>query len=369
MPHDLLSRVSFRERVSLRDGYKCVICGIKGYSHPDFSGTCPVLRKCGLAGVSLDAHHILERRLWDDGGYYLDNGATLCDVQKKGTSSCHLLAEQTLISCETIRQATGITVALLPAHFYRDAVYDKWGNILNPNGTRTPGELFGDESIRKVLRAGGVMGQFGEYIKYPRTYHLPWSPGKTDDDRTMENTSAFEGRRVIVTEKMDGENTTMYRNYIHARSIDSSGHPSREWVKNYHSKIAWNIPEGWRFCGENMYAQHTLGYDKLPSYFLLFSIWDESNSCLGWDETVEYAAVLNIQMVPILYDGIWSEKLVRGFEKTIDLSAHEGYVVRLAENFHYGAFRRSVAKYVRAAHVGTGHNWMSRIVVRNHTLS
>jgi hypothetical protein len=75
----LLSRDEFREGVFKRDKYKCVCCKAEGQ----------------------DAHHIIERRLFPDGGYYLGNGATLC-------GDCHLKAEQTLISCEEIRQVAGI---------------------------------------------------------------------------------------------------------------------------------------------------------------------------------------------------------------------------------------------------------------------
>ena len=123
-----------------------------------------------------------------------------------------------------------------------------------PNGSRIKGELFGDESVQKVLRDGAVAGQFQKYVKYPRTYHLPWSPGATDDDRVLtdeELEANFVGRMVVVTEKMDGENTTMYNDYIHARSLDSASHPSREWVKNLHAQIQWQIPDGWRICGES----------------------------------------------------------------------------------------------------------------------
>ncbi len=42
-------------------------------------------------------------------------------------------------------------------------------------------------------------------IKYPRTFHLPWSPGLTKDDKRIENLDGFIGREVVVTEKMDGE--------------------------------------------------------------------------------------------------------------------------------------------------------------------
>lgn len=70
-----------------------------------------------------------------------------------------------------------------------------------------------------------------EKIKYPRTYHLTWSPGTTSDDKILTTTSQFDGKEVIVTEKMDGENCTIGSDYTHARSIDSQHHSSRSWVK------------------------------------------------------------------------------------------------------------------------------------------
>lgn len=85
--------------------------------------------------------------------------------------------------------------------------------------------------------------------KYPRTPHLPWSPGVSDDDILLNTASFFENKQVVVTEKMDGENTTVYRDFIHARSIDSRFHPSRTWVKAMQAQIGYQIPDGWRICG------------------------------------------------------------------------------------------------------------------------
>ena len=340
---ELLSREEFRDAVFRRDRFKCVLCERR---------------------EPIDAHHIIERRLWDDGGYYLDNGATLCD-DRDSSMGCHKKAEQTVISCDDIRDAAGIRRILLPDHLYRDSAYDKWGNVIMPDGTRVQGELYHDESVRKVLASGGVLPLFKNRVKYPRTFHLPWSPGRTDDDRVLESTHCFEGRRVIITEKMDGENTTMYHDYIHARSLDSATHPSRGWVKNLHARIQSSIPAGWRLCGENLFARHTLSYSDLPSYFMLFSIWDENNRCLSWDETVEYAAILDLSVVPVIYDDEWDEKYARSLSLSMKLSEHEGFVVRIAGAFSYGAFRGSVAKFVRKEHVGTAHNWMMQQVVRN----
>jgi hypothetical protein len=201
------------------------------------------------------------------------------------------------------------------------------------------------------------------YYKYPRTPHLPWSPGATNDDVYLAYTSVFEGREVVVTLKMDGENTTMYRDHIHARSLDSGHHPSRAWVKGLHGAIAHSIPEGWRFCGENLFAEHSIRYEALPSYFMLFSVWDEQNRCLSWNETEEWAALLDLTTVPVLYRGRWNEATVRAIP--LDPTTHEGYVVRTTDGFAYPDFGRHVAKWVRPAHVQTDQHWMNRPVVPN----
>ena len=196
--------------------------------------------------------------------------------------------------------------------------------------------------------------------KYPRTHHLPWSPGATDDDKMLSSVSHFEGRRVVVTEKMDGENCTIGRTYTHARSKDSAHHPSRAWVKQLASQIGYQLPEGFRLCGENLYAKHSLGYTDLPGYFLWFSIWD-GMSCLSWEETKDYAELLGLPLVPVLYEGEWDERLIKKLwqGRSVYGTEGEGYVVRLAEGFAYDTFAKSVAKFVRPSHVQTDEHWMA----------
>ncbi len=199
--------------------------------------------------------------------------------------------------------------------------------------------------------------------KYPRTPHLPWSPGASGGDTYLVDTYAFGGREVIITEKYDGENTTLYSDGLHARSLNSKHHPSRTWIKALHARVAHDIPSGWRLCGENLYAQHSLHYEDLPSYFILFSVWDESNQCLTWDDTRRWAARLGLELPRVFYQGLWNEEVLKSV--SLDPTKQEGYVVRLATSFSYGAFGRSVAKWVRASHVQTDEHWMHRAVVPN----
>jgi hypothetical protein len=165
---------------------------------------------------------------------------------------------------------------------------------------------------------------------------------------------------------MDGENTTFYQDHMHARSVDSKNDQTRHWVLNYHSQVAWQIPDDWRICGENLFAKHSILYRGLPSYFLMFSIWNSANCCLSWDETVEWAALMGIPLVPVLYQGTWDEQLIRGlFNAGRVGNEMEGYVVRLSAKFHYRDFGTSVAKFVREGHLQTSHNWRREAIVPN----
>lgn len=321
---NLLTRDQFREQVLARDSYKCVIC----------------------KNPAQDAHHILERRLFSNGGYYLNNGASVC-------GHCHWQCEMTTYTVEEVRRAAGIMKPILPEHMYRDIVYDKWGNPCMTNGTRLRGELFDDISIQKVLKQGEVLDLFVNYVKYPRTHHLPWSPGRTKDDRVLTSLQQFHGRRVIVMEKMDGENTSAYTDHIHARSVDSANDPSRNYVKRLWSNFSGDIPEKWRVCGENLYEKHSIYYPDLPSYFMGFSIWDETNHRISFDSMKEWFELLGIQMAPVLYDGIFDEAIIKNLPKSLNwnMNEHEGYVLTVADRIHYSEFKDLVGKYVRAEHV------------------
>lgn len=332
----LLTRTAFREGCIIRDHGDCVLCG----------------------APFKDVHHILERRLWSDEGYYLNNGASVCE-------KCHLLCESTDISVEKVREAAGILKSILPPHLYDDQVYDKWGNIILPNGQRLKGELFYDESVQKILST--KLDLFSNYVKYPRTFHFPWSPGIHNDDRVHEFITQFIGKRIIIHEKLDGENTTLYNDYIHARSVFNHPHASRTWVKNFWGSIAYNIPKGYRINVENVFAKHSISYNELDTYAYGFAVWNDKNELLSWDDCLEWFQLLDIVPCPVLYDGIWDEKIIHSFDDR-DWNKHEGYVIRLAKSFPYKDFKYNVGKFVRKGHVQTTKHWMHGQAIEENKL-
>ncbi|MER7769277.1 RNA ligase family protein [Kitasatospora sp. NPDC096140] len=200
-------------------------------------------------------------------------------------------------------------------------------------------------------------------VHYPRTPHLPWSPGAAADDVRTGDLTALTGAEVVVTEKLDGENTTLYSDGLHARSLDSAHHPSRAWVKGLQGRIGGRIPDGWRICGENLFARHSIPYTDLESWFYGFSVWTDRDHCLDWDDTVRFLRRLGVPAPRVLWRGRYDERALRALR--LDLDRQEGYVVRTVRGFARGEFGERVAKWVRPHHVRTDTHWMHAAVVEN----
>jgi hypothetical protein len=201
--------------------------------------------------------------------------------------------------------------------------------------------------------------------KYPRTLHHPESPGIASDDKVASDLTWLENAEVVITEKMDGENTTLYRYGFHARSLDSGYHPSRSWLAGFHAGVCHAIPEGWRVCGENLFARHSVGYSDLPGYSLAFSVWD-GDRCLSWAETERWLAERGIETVPVLYQGVFSPAALARIVAQLDTERQEGFVVRSVGSFLSAEFSTRVVKWVRAGHVQTERHWSKAPIVRNH---
>lgn len=129
----LLSREKFKDAVFSRTAGYCSFCKAR----------------------AVDAHHILDRKLFADGGYYFSNGASVCEMH-------HWDCETTALSVAAVRTAAWVTQVVLPAsleHQGFNAALDKWGNLLldGPwSGYRLAGPLGDDTGMNKALAAAGL---------------------------------------------------------------------------------------------------------------------------------------------------------------------------------------------------------------------
>jgi len=296
----LLSRDDFRNGTFERDRFQCVVCG----------------------APAVDAHHIIERRLFkgvhEKGGYFLNNGASLCEKH-------HIEAEQTTISCQTIRKLCDIETIVLPEHFRPGWEYDKWGNIITPEG-RLRGELYYEMSVQVTLKNV----KFLHYTIHPQSYHLPWS--KADAwVPVLENDTCFEQEEVVVMLQTSGLPYTGYPDYCHGQSLDTALPPAAK--ANLLQKLAV-LDSNMRVCGR--YSD---------DHLYLSSIWIE-NDCLDWEETKDFAAFLGITLPIVLFEGLYDKNLITNAFENLAYPEKDGYQVRLKKGFRVFDIWKSVAECV-----------------------
>lgn len=208
------------------------------------------------------------------------------------------------------------------------------------------------------------MEKFGyDIYKYPRSPHLPNSPGATDDDKFIKSAglkNLSSGIELVTTEKMDGGNISLYRDYYHGRSLDSGTHAWETVSKSLWASVRHSIPEGWRVSCESMYARRSVSYDHLEGFLYVFGVMDENKQVLRWDMVEEIAHELNLPLVPLLYRGTDFNTASNIWFDAMNDEISEGFVVRNAGEFHYSEFGDNLAKYVRANHARTVADWRHR---------
>ena len=202
-------------------------------------------------------------------------------------------------------------------------------------------------------------------MKYPKTPYWAYSPGAPRDGDDLADVAGFVGRRVVVTEKLDGGNTLLWRGQVFARSVAAPS--TGKWmamVKKYH---AWKVtePDVWLY-GEDIYGVHSIEYDPVPEdeTFYAFALRWTDGRFASFHALVNYARQRSIPVVPILFEGTFRtvddlrDFVNRAHRKPSALGgAREGVVIRAAHGFPAEDFRSNVCKSVRAGHVQSEEHW------------
>lgn len=210
--------------------------------------------------------------------------------------------------------------------------------------------------------------------KYGRTYHYPFSPGTTSDDQINHQywEDATKLDWVVHTEKLDGENTCLNKFGVFARSHAApTVHPWANYLKQRWNLIKRDLGE-LEIFGENLYAIHSIEYQRLQEHFFVFGI-REKDRWLSWEEARFYAGMLDLPVVPELAMVKPKEQssfeagvleLVKGASSfgsvdtiTQEICTMEGVVTRNVDAFQVDQFKHHVFKWVRKGHVKTNEHW------------
>jgi hypothetical protein len=210
--------------------------------------------------------------------------------------------------------------------------------------------------------------------KYGRTYHYPFSPGTTSDDRINRDywLQIRQHETIVHTEKLDGENNCLSRYGVFARS--HAAPTTSSWTKVIRER--WNLIKNdlgdLEIFGENLYAIHSIEYRKLEHYYYVFAVRIR-DQWLSWEEVNFYATMFDFPTVPMLKIArppdekrLQQEVLQLASEPSLfesfdvisgEACQCEGVVSRNTNGFAVDDFERNVFKYVRKGHVKTDEHW------------
>ncbi len=210
--------------------------------------------------------------------------------------------------------------------------------------------------------------------KYGRTYHYPFSPGTTSDDRInhdyWQQLQAINN--VVHTEKLDGENTCISKIGVFARShATPTRHPWANYLKEKWTWLKRDLGD-LEIFGENLYAIHSIEYQKLNQHFFVFGVRDK-DQWLSWEETKFYANLMDFPTVPEVslvkptQEKEYKNEILtltnnNSTLQSIDANSKapclmEGIVTRNSNAYAVNDFAQNVFKYVRKDHVKTDEHW------------
>lgn len=218
-------------------------------------------------------------------------------------------------------------------------------------------------------------------VKFPHTPHLAWlGAGTPRDDKLLapDDAARLLAGEVVVEEKIDGANVGISvgpdgRSRAQNRGgyIGRGAHPQFEplwgWLASRGPALASALGEQRILFGEWCFARHSLRYDALPDWLLVFDVFDRPQQAF-WsaDRRNALARRLGLTPVPELARGRFSAgalvDLLQQTASRVGATPAEGVVVRREAD---GWLQRR-AKLVRAEFVqAIGAHWSKRELEKN----
>lgn len=134
-----------------------------------------------------------------------------------------------------------------------------------------------------------------DFFRFPHTPHLAWlGEGTPRDDKLLspQETSLFLDGDMVVEEKLDGANlgiSSAPDGQLRAQNRGQylvapfTGQFSRlkGWLSQHQFAIADKLGDERILFGEWCAARHSIEYDVLPDWFLMFDVYDRTQKNFG----------------------------------------------------------------------------------------
>lgn len=223
-----------------------------------------------------------------------------------------------------------------------------------------------------------------EFFRFPHTPHLVWlGSGSPRDDKVLSQEEAKKllAGEVVVEEKLDGANLGFSLGPDGGIRVQNRGQyllppftgqftQLGKWMEVHQDRMFDVLTETLMFFGEWCAARHSLSYDQLPDWWLMFDVYDKSTERF-WSTPRRNALAINLgtSTVPCLSKGrIGMARLEREISDAgsrFRTGKLEGIIVRKED----AMWLQSRAKLVRADFTQTiSQHWRTRLIEPNRLI-
>lgn len=157
-----------------------------------------------------------------------------------------------------------------------------------------------------------------EFFRFPHTPHIAWlASGAPRDDKVLplEDAEKLLAGEVVIEEKLDGANLGFSIGSDGTLRVQNRGQyllppftgqfaQLGKWMESHQDRLFDALTESLIVFGEWCAARHSLDYDQLPDWLLMFDVYDRKTHRF-WSTTRrnELALALGLSVVPCLYQG------------------------------------------------------------------
>lgn len=217
------------------------------------------------------------------------------------------------------------------------------------------------------------------FVKFPRTPHLIWlGESAPRGDKLMDAADAktLLRRPAVVEEKVDGANLGLSLGAGGRLRAQSRGHylepgtggqwkPLWRWLALHEASLVPVLKPSLILFGEWCYAEHSVAYDALPDWLLVFDVYDREGGRFWCRERRDaLARGVGLSVVPTLAEGKFTIAALRrriGRSQVGDVPAEGIYVRWDADDWLLAR-----AKIVRPGWVmANDEHWASRSLKTN----
>lgn len=220
-----------------------------------------------------------------------------------------------------------------------------------------------------------------EFFRFPHTPHITWlAPGTPRDDKVLrpDEVTKLLASKVVIEEKIDGANLgfsigpdgslrVQNRGQFLTQPFSGQFERLNSWMNTHQERLFDVLTESLIVFGEWCAARHSLDYDQLTDWWVMFDVYDTEVKRF-WSTTRrnKLAAALCVSVVPCLFRGRTNmtqlHDLTLGARSSFRKGNVEGVIVRKED----ALWLQERAKLVRPdfAQAITQH-WRNRVLEWN----